>query len=124
MSKLLRDTKQRNAIKRAFFEHRRPLGPKEVLQFASEEVPNIGIATVYRNIKALQEEKELIAVEIPGQPPRYCIPGDRTSCLFVCEKTDRVFFVDCNAQEFDCDSLPPEFEVSHYEVILYGEFSA
>ena len=124
MSKLLRDTKQRNAIKRAFFEHRRPLSPKEVLSIASEDVPNLGIATVYRNIKALLEENELTAVEIPGQPPRYCIPSDKTSCLFVCEESDKVFFVESGADSFKFDNLPENFDVSRYEVILYGKNKA
>lgn len=120
MSKLLRDTKQRNAIKRAFFEHRRPLGPKEVLSIASEEVPNLGIATVYRNIKAMLEEGELVSIDIPGQAPRYCLPEEKKPCLFVCEESDRVFFIECDNSKLDVSKVPDPFEVSHYEVILYG----
>lgn len=55
MAKLLRETKQRNAIKRVFTMEDRPLRPKGVIALASREVPNIGIATIYRNIKALVE---------------------------------------------------------------------
>ncbi len=122
MPKLLRETKQRNAIKRAFFEYRRPLSPKEVLGIASEDVPNLGIATVYRNIKAMVEENELATVEIPGQAPRYCLPRERTPFLFVCQETDRVFFLEPDTTRVDISSIPGEARVDRYEVVFYGKY--
>ncbi len=122
MPKLLRDTKQRNAIKRAFFEYRRPLGPKEVLTIASEEVPNLGIATVYRNIKALVEEGELVTIEIPGQPPRYSMPREKSPYLFYCQKSDRVFFLDEEQVNPSFGELPFPFRAKSHEVIFYGEY--
>ena len=123
MPKLLRETKQRSAIKRTFFEHRRPLSPKEVLSIASEDVPNLGIATVYRNIKAMAEEGELTPVEIPGQPPRYCLPEERSPFLFLCRESDRVFFLDPDAARIDLSNIPEEYHVERYEVVFYGTYA-
>lgn len=67
-----RDTKQREAIRDAFKNAGdRILSPKEVCEIASKRVKNIGIATVYRNIKTLLEKGEIIPITLPGQADRY-----------------------------------------------------
>jgi len=46
-------------------------------------VSGLGIATVYRNLKALQEEERIIQVDIPGQPPRWeMVPAITTITSF------------------------------------------
>ncbi|MFA5257943.1 MAG: transcriptional repressor, partial [Opitutales bacterium] len=81
-NKIFRETKQRNAIKRAIERAGRPVGPKEILELACGEVPNLGIATVYRNIKTMVEKGELDPVDLPGQAPRYQPPQDKKPHLF------------------------------------------
>ena len=61
-NKTLRATKQRHAIRKAIDAANRPLGSKEILQIAGRSVPNLGIATVYRNIKVMIDEGELETV--------------------------------------------------------------
>jgi Fe2+ or Zn2+ uptake regulation protein len=41
------------------------------LESASKEVPNLGIATVYRNINAMVTNGTLRAVPMPGEADRY-----------------------------------------------------
>ncbi len=119
--KVFRETKQRNAIKAALEKAGRPLGPKEILQLAGEEVPNLGIATVYRNIKTMVEKGELEPVELPGQAPRYQQPlGDQKKHLFICEKTDSVFTIDPAPEDFK-PQLPEDFVLRRYQIICYGE---
>jgi len=120
MAKPVRDTVQRHAIKSAFLKERRPLGPKEIMAVAGIEVPNLGIATVYRNIKNMVEENELEIVDIPGRPPRYCLPADKSSVLFVCEKTDHVFFMDESRVKIELRSLPSYYTIEQTSLILYG----
>ena len=118
----MRDTRQRQAIRTVFDNIDRPLGPKEVLIEASRGVPNLGIATVYRNIKSMVDQGELISVELPGQPSRYSLPRHRKEYLFLCEKSDRAFFVSSEAVDFDVVNLPENFTVSGHAVVLYGEY--
>lgn len=120
LRKPFRDTRQRNAIMKALKEAGRPLGPKEILQLASREVPNLGIATVYRNVKALVENDVIEVVDLPGDAPRYSLKGSVTNHLFICEKTDSVFNLDVNAEGFD-PKLPEGFRARDYRVIYYGE---
>jgi len=117
--KVFRDTKQRHAIKRALDSAGRPLGPKEILALASKEVPNLGIATVYRNIKTMVEKEELQAVDLPGQAPRYQTPNDKEPHLFMDTKTDSVYNIEPNLSGVDL-KLPPEFNLQSFQIIAYG----
>tara|TARA_B100001248_G_scaffold220746_1_gene176575 strand:+ start:18058 stop:18483 length:426 start_codon:yes stop_codon:yes gene_type:complete len=115
-----RETKQRNAIRNAFNQSGRPLGPKEVLDIASQEVPNLGIATVYRNIKAMVENGDLEPVELPGQPPRYYFPQSKKPPIFICSKTNRVFHFNDDNLRVELPNMPEGFSIESYEIILHG----
>jgi Fur family ferric uptake transcriptional regulator len=54
-----RNTRQRSAIRDAIAVADRPLLPQEVLDAAQPASPGLGIATVYRNLKALLDEGEV-----------------------------------------------------------------
>src|SRR2546427_6444890 len=54
-----RSTRQRSSIRTVMEEAGRPLLPAEILGAAQREVPAIGLATVYRNIKQLMEAGEV-----------------------------------------------------------------
>lgn len=114
-----RDTKQRRAIRRAFEEAGHPLSPKEVHTAAQRDVEALGIATVYRNIRSLQEEGWLEAVELPGEPARYEVAGKEHHHHFHCRECDRVYEVEgCpgNLQTV----TPRGFRLESHEFVLYG----
>ena len=66
-----RDTQQRRAIRKVLAESGRPLAPDDVLQAGQVLVPSLGIATVYRSLKALVADGWLTEVELPGEVTRY-----------------------------------------------------
>ena len=114
-----RNTRQRDAIRAAIIAAKRPLSPTEILQAAADEVPGLGIATVYRTIKTLLEEKELSAVDMPGGQTRYEVAHLHHHHHFHCRKCDRVFEVEgCPG---DLRSLTPRgFKTEHHEITLSG----
>jgi Fur family ferric uptake transcriptional regulator len=116
---IYRDTKQRAAIKRVFEETQRPLSPKEIQSEASAYVPRLGIATVYRNIKAMVEQGDLVTVDIPGQSPRYHPPFDRKRPLFVCTETNEVHFLEVDLGNIN-EQVPPTYRVQDFQVFFYG----
>ena len=65
-----RNTVQRRAIHQVIEQAGRPLGPPEIYELAREVVPGMGIATVYRTIKRMLDEKWLVAVELHDDAPR------------------------------------------------------
>jgi Fur family ferric uptake transcriptional regulator len=114
-----RNTKQREAIWQSIQSTRRPLSPQEVLAAARTSVPRLGIATVYRTIKALAGEGKLVPVAIPGEPARYEIAGLKHHHHFYCRTCGKVYELD-GCLLANNVSAPEGFKVQDHEVTLYG----
>lgn len=114
-----RNTRQRSAIREAIAQAERPLLPQEVLNAAQQAVPGLGIATVYRNLKALVDEGELRPVNLPGENPRFELAGHQHHHHFQCTQCQRVF--DVHACPGDLSRLAPQgFTVEDHDLTLYG----
>ncbi len=114
-----RDTKQRRAIREVVARERRPLSTDEMLAAGQTLVPSLGIATVYRNIKALLSEGWLHPVELPGEPPRYERGGRPHHHHFICRECGQAY--DVEACPEDVERLAPAgFRVEAHELVLYG----
>ena len=66
-----RDTIQRKAIRKTLINSPHPLNVEEILASGKVNVPNLGIATVYRNIKTMLAEGEIRAIGGAGIPDCY-----------------------------------------------------
>ena len=114
-----RNTRQRSAIRDAIALADRPLLPQEVLEAAQHEVPGLGIATVYRNLKVLVEEGELQVVNLPGENPHFELVGHQHHHHFQCRQCQRVF--DVHACPGDLRRMAPQgFTVEDHDLTLYG----
>ena len=118
-----RDTAQRRAIRDAFADAGRPLSPAEVLQIARSIVPSLGMATIYRNLRALCDEGWLVTVNLPGQPPRYERAGKKHHHHFMCRACDRLLEIDGCPTNLKA-LVPDGFRLERHEVLLYGLCSA
>ena len=116
---MIRKTRQRTAIREAFEACDRPLSPDEVLTAAQQLTEGLGIATVYRNIKALVEEGWLVVVELPGQPPRYELSGKGHHHHFHCSGCGQVFELHGCVESFR-SMIPAGFQITGHDVLLYG----
>lgn len=114
-----RSTRQRTAIRAVIDAAGRPLSPQEVLEEAQGEVPALGLATVYRNLKALVDEGEITAVTLPGDSARYESAEHGHHHHFQCMNCKRVF--DVHACPGDLAQMAPKgFSVERHELTLYG----
>lgn len=114
-----RSTRQRAAIRAAIDASVRPLSPQEVLEVAQAEVPALGIATVYRNLKLLVDAQEIVVVTLPGESPRYESTKHDHHHHFQCTDCKRVF--DVHGCPGDMARLAPKgFSVERHELTLYG----
>ena len=114
-----RTTPQRIAIEAAIASAQRPLSPQEVLEDARQAVQGLGLATVYRNLKALLEDGAIEAVQLPGESPRYEAAGQSHHHHFQCTLCQRVF--DVHACPGNLRKLtPPGFTLERHELTLYG----
>lgn len=84
MTEMIRYTKQRTAIRDVFNNAgNRLLSPAEVLEIAGNSIPNLGIATVYRNIKTMLASGEIKAVMLPGQADRYALAEKTVNEIYI-----------------------------------------
>ncbi len=113
-----RSTKQRGAIRDVLLSADRPLLASEVLELAQHSVPSLGIATVYRTLKALVAEESLQVVELPGENPRFEFAHGHHH-HFCCQQCHKVFDIHACPGDFS-RLLPPGYEVSSHELTLYG----
>ncbi|HEV8631719.1 MAG TPA: transcriptional repressor [Thermoanaerobaculia bacterium] len=114
-----RTTRQREAIRAALELAGRPLSPQEILAAARADLPQLGLATVYRTVKGLLADGALRTVELPGTPARYELAGKHHHHHFHCRGCDGVFEVEA------CPTgirglLPGGFRLEEHEIILYG----
>lgn len=119
-----RDTSQRRAIRRALEDAGRPLGALEVLEASKGDAPGLGIATVYRNIKALLEAEEISEVALPGEPPRYEAAGKGHHHHFRCERCEKVYELGGACLPDLKNALPRGFRVTSHEVLVHGVCAA
>jgi Fur family ferric uptake transcriptional regulator len=117
-----RNTRQRAAIRAALEAAGRPLLPQEVLEAAQADVPGLGLATVYRTLKALVEEDELRVVHLPGENPRFEAARAGHHHHFQCTRCQRVFDIDACPGDF-ARFAPRGFSVEEHELTLYGRCS-
>jgi len=118
-----RETRQRDAIYRALLKAKRPLSVDEVLGLAKKEVASLGIATVYRNLKALQSEGSIVQIDLPGKAARWEITPEHHHHHFLCRKCDRLLEI------YDCPDtiarlLPEGYALEEHYIVLSGQCDA
>lgn len=116
-----RRTRQRAAIEDAISAAGRPVGPREILLRARKSVRSLSLATVYRAVRALEEEGAIAAVVLPDEPPRY-EPAEIAAehhHHFRCDDCARVFDLPGCPGGFS-DLLPEGFRMTRHDVVLYG----
>ena len=116
---MVRNTQQRNAIRHALKKAGRPLSAQEVLNQAQNKVAGLGIATVYRNLKSLQHDGSVVAVELPGQSPRWELAPEKHHHHFLCNTCDKLYEI--NACPADLQHLLPEgYTLEEHDILLRG----
>lgn len=118
-----RSTPQRRAIRRVFEAEGRPLSPEDVLTAGQSHVPTLGIATVYRHIRALVDEGWLETVELPGESARYELSEQPHHHHFVCRGCEQAFDVDVCPSGLE-EMAPDGYVVDAHEVVLFGRCPA
>jgi Fur family ferric uptake transcriptional regulator len=118
-----RNTRQKEAIRAAFEVADRPLSHDEALQIAQQSVDCLSIATIYRNVNLLLEEKWLTPVEIPGDTTRYEVAGKEHHHHFQCNRCGKLFELEGCEVEVKPE-VPLGFRATGHQFFVYGLCSA
>lgn len=122
-----RQTRQKQAVLRSLVDSGRSLAPAEILELARAEVPTLNLSTVYRQLRTLHDEAQVVRVDLPGQAARFeapCTHGQTRGHAhhhhhFHCTACDRVFPI--HACPGGIERLAPAgFRVEQHELTLRG----
>ncbi|MFA4987267.1 MAG: transcriptional repressor [Candidatus Brocadiia bacterium] len=117
---IIRNTRQRDAIRNVFLSHVRPMSPAEILKHARGYAPKVGIATVYRNLKELCDDGFLTAIDVPGVAGSYYEQASRsTPQHFLCTKCQKLYPARGRISAIE-KMVPDGFELSTHKVFLFG----
>ncbi|MBG84948.1 MAG: transcriptional repressor [Phycisphaerae bacterium] len=116
-----RQTRQLQAIQAAFETAGRPLSIDEIHELASREINSLGLRTVYRAVRRLQEDGVIAIVSVPGGSDRYELASVASEHHhhFHCTACDRFF--DIHGCPGGLNKLVPKgFKLEHHELTLSG----
>jgi len=116
---MVRNTQQGNAIRQALKKAGRPLSAQETLAMAQNKVPGLGIATVYRNLKSLQQDGSVVAVELPGQSPRWELAPEKHHHHFLCNTCDKLYEINACPEDLQ-RLLPAGYTLEEHDILLRG----
>ena len=123
-----RQTRQKQAVLQALASSGRSLAPAEILDLARGEVPTLNLSTVYRQLRTLHDEAQVVRVDLPGQAARFEAPcAERSEHAhehhhhhhFHCTVCDRVFPIHGCPSGIDL-LAPAGFRVEQHELTLRG----
>ncbi len=114
-----RKTAQRQAIRDAIRQARRPLSAEEVLAAARRRCRGLGQATVYRALASGVQEGWLESVQMPSGPTRYELAELPHHHHFECVRCHRVFDVTGCPGRLD-RMVPKGFSLQSHEILLFG----
>ena len=120
MKQLTRNTRQKDAVTRAFSTAGRPLSVPEVLEIGRHFCKTLGQRTVYRLLGTLVREGQLVPVEYPGQPLRYEPVLREHRPHFVCLGCSKIYRMPSDLPAIDYKA-PEGFRITGEEVVFYGE---
>ena len=92
---------------------------QEAWEAAREEVPGLGLATVYRAVKALTGEGCLRQIEIADETPRFEPATRPHHHHFFCRTCGRLFEIRKCPPSLQ-DMGPDGFQMEDHSIVLYG----
>ena len=116
-----RQTRQRDAILQVIVEAPGPLSVPEIHEKARAKLNTLGVATVYRTLKLLQEGAQIQPVILPSGESRFESAQHGHHEHFQCRTCERVFDVHtCSLPKTRGATLPGGFVIEDHELTFYG----
>jgi Fur family ferric uptake transcriptional regulator len=115
----VRNTRQLRAIDEALNEADRPISIEEIHRAAKAREPGLGVATVYRTVKALVSAGTVVSISLPRQAPRFELSGKGHHHHFQCDRCGRVFEAKACLENLR-RLVPRRFQLTGHEIVLYG----
>lgn len=116
-----RQTKQRDEIVQVIRSAQGPLTVPEILSRAQRSIPGLGVATVYRTLKLLQDAEQVQTVILPSGETRWEPAGLGHHHHFHCRVCDEVYDVESCPLSVQRDrALGDGFVVESHDLTFFG----
>jgi len=116
----IRQSKRRNTVEQVIAEAAGPMTVAEIVSAAQKSLPDIGVATVYRALKRLQENGTICAVILPSRETRYELADRHHHDYFHCSHCQRVYVFARRRVAPRSKTLPRGFRIQGHELTIYG----
>ena len=118
---MARKSKQKEAILRAVKSTTSHPAADWVYERVREEIPNISLGTVYRDLKLLKQEGEVSEVDLADTLSRFD-GNTQNHYHFKCEQCAHIFDVDEPVDEEINKRIAQKmgFKISHHQLVFYG----
>ncbi|MBI4188597.1 MAG: transcriptional repressor [Chloroflexi bacterium] len=91
-----------------------------IFEVVRKEIPNISLATVYRNLKQLAERDQVLELQFDGSMSHFDGRTDKHS-HFICDDCGCIFDVDETGNELsDQIARKTGLKISHYRLVFHG----
>jgi Fur family ferric uptake transcriptional regulator len=114
-----RRTRQRDAVTAVLEKAEGPLTAPEILERAQGQVGELGIATVYRAVRALTNQGILATVSLPGEPLRFELADLKHHHHFQCRACSAVYDIEGCLPGLQA-LLPSGFRLEGHDILLTG----
>lgn len=117
----IRRSARRDAIIETLERSPSALTPEEILVEAIKEIPGLGIATVYRNLKLLLESAVVQQLILPDGQSRYELADKKHHHHFQCRGCGKALCLEgCALSAAPSVHLPKGFKVDGHEITYFG----
>lgn len=113
-----RNTKQKQIVTEIIEKSEYPLTVQEILEEGQKLLPNLGIATIYREIGRLSKADEVNVVSIIGDSPRYEAKKPHHH-HFKCENCNKVYELEGCLHDIK-NLVPAGFKAKTHDITFYG----
>jgi Fur family transcriptional regulator, ferric uptake regulator len=116
-----RNTRQRETILAVLQTAEGPLGISDIHIRAKHNLESLGLATVYRAVRRMCDEKDILEVALPGEEARYEVLRAHHHHHFRCQNCQKVFELDfCPLHLPSGTLLPNGYRVFEHHLTFYG----
>jgi Fe2+ or Zn2+ uptake regulation protein len=116
----MRNTKARQLIIKLLEGIHNPISAKEIVKHVSENRPEINKSTVYRFIKALTDEQQLITIQVPGRGAVYELSSKEPHYHFTCDSCETVVCMGREGSQIK-KLVPRGYSISPNQLVLSGK---
>lgn len=113
---ITRNTKQKETINKEIKKIKSFFTAEDLYDKLKSTNPNIGLATIYRHLKKLREDKDIFSYTCEGK--RIYSKENKSHCHFTCEETGKIIHFDIDSLDFLKNKIPGT--ISSFQIEIKG----